>query len=264
MRYIKTFNTHSQYETYKNSAEYTKPNVSFCIDNNDVHYNYNDPRLIAKYNVTSTSSETNIMYRYSPVPSQFSEIEIDGVVQPSVIARYQFTTTGEHTVKYTLADATTILDNTFYGCGITNISIPNSVETIGATVFASTKLTNIKIPNNVTSIGGSSFQDCTGLTTVDIPNSITSIPYGLFYGCSGLTNITLPNTIASIMEHAFNTCTNLTSITILATTPPTLANTNAFMGTNNCPIYVPSASVSAYQTATNWSSLASRIQAIPS
>jgi hypothetical protein len=36
----------------------------------------------------------------------------------------------------------------------------------------------------------------------------------------------------------------------------------SFYNTNNCPIYVPSASVETYKAATNWSSLESRIQAI--
>ena len=40
-------------------------------------------------------------------------------------------------------------------------------------------------------------------------------------------------------------------------------NSNAFDNTNNCPIYVPAESVSAYQSAPNWSTHASRIQAIP-
>jgi len=38
--------------------------------------------------------------------------------------------------------------------------------------------------------------------------------------------------------------------------------TSAFDSTNNCQIYVPAASVDAYKAATNWSSYASRIQAI--
>jgi hypothetical protein len=37
---------------------------------------------------------------------------------------------------------------------------------------------------------------------------------------------------------------------------------SAFGSTNNCPIYVPSGSVSNYKSATNWSSYSSRIQAI--
>lgn len=101
-------------------------------------------------------------------------------------------------------------------------------------------LKSINIPNGTTSIGNNAFQS-TGLTSVTIPNSVTSIGGASFYGCSSLT-----------------------SVTILATTPPTLVNANAFKNTNNCPIYVPAESVNLYKNATNWSSLASRIQAIPS
>jgi len=38
-----------------------------------------------------------------------------------------------------------------------------------------------------------------------------------------------------------------------------LASAYAFNGTNNCPIYTPSASVEAYKTASEWSTLADRI-----
>lgn len=45
---------------------------------------------------------------------------------------------------------------------------------------------------------------------------------------------------------------------ILATTPPTLSNTNAFYGISaDCKIYVPAASLSDYQGASNWSTYAS-------
>lgn len=38
MKYIKLFNTTAEYNTYT-SGDYTKPNVSYCIDENKVHYN---------------------------------------------------------------------------------------------------------------------------------------------------------------------------------------------------------------------------------
>ena len=41
-------------------------------------------------------------------------------------------------------------------------------------------------------------------------------------------------------------------------TPPTITS-YSFANTNNAPIYVPDASVTAYKTATNWVLLASRI-----
>ena len=225
MKYLKSFNTYAEYQAYINGSNKILPNVSYCKDNNEVYFNpWVEPietRIVAKFNVTSTSSATNIMgvdVPYSPI-NQFTEIEIDGVVQPTVVATYTFNTIGEHTVKYTLANPTTFGSFTFYEC---------------------TSITNITIPNSVTEIGGYTFQNCTGLTSVIIPEGVTTIDYAVFQNCTGLTNII-----------------------IQATTPPTLPYNNSFSNTNNCPIYVPSASVETYKAATNWSSLASRIQPIP-
>ena len=59
------------------------------------------------------------------------------------------------------------MDSTFYGCsGITNITLPNSLITIGEHVFGATGLTEITIPNGVTSIGYEAFVECTNLTNV--------------------------------------------------------------------------------------------------
>jgi hypothetical protein len=62
---------------------------------------------------------------------------------------------------------------------------------------------------------------------------------------------------------AFHSCTGLNSITCEAITPPTLGDF-VFIETNNCPIYVPTASVNTYKAASGWSDYASRIQAIQS
>ena len=35
MKYIKLFNKHSEYEAY----DILKPNISYCIQENEVHYN---------------------------------------------------------------------------------------------------------------------------------------------------------------------------------------------------------------------------------
>ena len=113
-----------------------------------------------------------------------------------------------------------------------------------------------------TSIGNSAFLACTSLTSITIPDSVTSIGGSAFYGCSGLTDVTIGNGVTSIGEWAFYACSKLKSIIIKAAVAPTLSNVNAFQDTNNCPIYVPAASVDAYKTANTWSSLADRIEAI--
>ena len=116
--------------------------------------------VVSKYNVTSTSSPTQLYH--SSAASQFSGIEIDDVVQPSVVSTYTFSTTGEHTVKYTLTDPTSIGNNAFYGCN---------------------GLTSIDIPNSVTSIGYQTFRDCSGLTSCTIGSGVTSIGNYAFNGC---------------------------------------------------------------------------------
>lgn len=86
----------------------------------------NGTEVIAKFNVTTTSGPTVILNSNSI--NQFSEIEIDGVVQPSVVDSYTFSTTGDHIVKYTLVDSTTIGDSAFLGCiKMTSAIIPDSV-----------------------------------------------------------------------------------------------------------------------------------------
>ena len=111
---------------------------------------------------------------------------------------------------------------------------------------------------------GACFRDATGLTAADPPEGITEIGVYTYGGCTNLGSIVLPSTLTDIKRNAFNGCTSLLSIVCKATTPPTVANANAF---NNvpatCAIYVPSGSVAAYQAANIWSSRAAYIQAIP-
>ena len=122
--------------------------------------------------------------------------------------------------------------------------------------------TTFDIPDGTTKIGSYAFYIYKSLTDITIPSTVTSIDAYAFHGCSKLTNVTIPDSVTTIGNYAFKKCSFLKSITIKATTPPTLGS-NPFDNTNNCPIYVPAASVDAYKTATNWSAYANRIQAIP-
>jgi hypothetical protein len=133
-------------------------------------------------------------------------------------------------------------------------TVPNYVTTIGFDAFGECiHLTSIIIPNTVTSIMGIAFAGCTSLTSCPLPNSITEIPYFAFFNCSSLTSYTIPDYITSIRGSAFGG-TGLTSLTCLATTPPVLEDAYVFFGVpDTIPVYVPCASLSAYQSAQFWS-----------
>lgn len=166
---------------------------------------------------------------------------------------------------------TSIGQEAFDACiGLTSIDIPSGVTSIGNYVFSScTSLTRLNsdvdglfnIPDNVTSIGNNAFSGCYGLTSVTIPDSVTSIGDNAFANLINFRgNLVLPSTLATLGNTVFNNMRNATGITFLSTTPPT-AGTNLFIN-STCPIYVPAESVEAFKTATNWSTYASRIQAI--
>ena len=94
--------------------------------------------------------------------------------------------------------------------------IPNSVTTIGSYAFqnCSSLSENLIIPNSVTYIGNYAFQSCSGLSEVTIGNSVTSIGNYAFRYCSGLTSVTIPNSVTSIGSYAFEDCYELSSVNI--------------------------------------------------
>ncbi len=289
-KYLKKFSTDSARVEYEGSENYIEPYVSYVEVDNTVHYNKPETRLIVKYNVTDTSNPTPLFVGAEsvgfPASAIYDKIEIDNVEidmsnlssseqEGMTVYSYGFTSGGQHTVKYTLKDPTVIgaefdeetgmpskIGATFVRCPITSVEIPNSVTSIGNSAFGNCgSLTNVTIPDSITSIGNASFCNCSGLTSIVMPDSVTSIGMDAFFGCNSITSCIIGNGVTRIDNRAFRDCFSLTSVTVEATTPPTLGS-SAFSNTNNCPIYVPSASVETYKAASGWSSYASRIHEI--
>jgi hypothetical protein len=103
---------------------------------------------------------------------------------------------------------------------LTSVTIPNSITTIGDSIFANcTSLTNVTISSSVTSIGYDAFNNCTSLTSATIGNSVITIGYDAFGGCYSLMKVTIPASVTSIGDGAFDSCYSLTNITVSASNP---------------------------------------------
>lgn len=248
MNNLKKFNTEADYS----AATLNYPAVSWVTSTDVVHFDKTVPTpsfsgLTVYYNITDISQPTVLFNGGGGSGSGSgsggvlpSAMIIDGT-EVEVANTYQFSTTSEHIINYSFADNT----------------IPERF------LNSLTHVTNVVIGDTITSIGNYAFQYCSGLTSIIIPDNITSIGDFAFYNCSGLTSITIGNQITEIGELAFGDCSGLTSITVEAVDPPELWS-ESFNNTNDCPIYVPAASVDTYKAATSksWSEYASRIQAI--
>ena len=107
----------------------------------------------------------------------------------------------------------TIADDAFGGTSLTNITIPDSVISIGIGAFSESELANIALPDNITFISDGLFFGCENLNEITIPESVTDIGRGAF-AYSGLTDIKLTDSITSISEISFYGCENLTEVLI--------------------------------------------------
>ena len=112
-----------------------------------------------------------------------------------------------------------------------------------------TGLTSITIPNSVTSLGRQCFSRCTGLTSITIPNSVKSLGDLCFFSCTGLTSITIPNSVTSLGRYCFENCWGLTNIKIKSSTPPSTGS-GAFSSCSRLTtVYVPKGAKSAYNVS---------------
>lgn len=167
------------------------------------------------------------------------------------------------------------------------IVIPDNVTSLGASAFQNcTGLTTATIGSGISNLTHSNyiFDGCTALKTLNFNCTLTSLPSyaALFrnagqYATGGMT-VNIGDNVTKILQNTFQSTTHittlnigsgiteiaqnsfpntdLTTINITATTPPTLGAT-AFNTTSLQTINVPSASLTAYQTATNWSAYSS-------
>ena len=120
---------------------------------------------------------------------------------------------------------------------VRSISLPDSIDYIGAEAFAWCKnlcsvsfnsvvhiserafmgcdsLISARIGEELNIVGKKAFAYCPSLTSISLPDSLETLGASAFDGCRNLTAVALPRSLKSIESGTFYACSNLSSINI--------------------------------------------------
>lgn len=242
MKYLKKFENHSQYESYI-ATDFAKPNVSYCEDNNCVHYNpihnYADDYLtfVAKESGTftftpqnsnvisySTDNGTNWTEGNSVSVNSGDKVMWKGTMTPASSQGVgAFSSTANFDVQ---GNVMSLLYGDNYK-GQTDLTGKN--YTFHQLFYNNTKVINAKnlsLPATtlINNCYHNMFNGCTNLTIAPELPAATLINYcyqSMFRDCTGLVNAPeLPATTLSFgcYNYMFYGCTALTEAPVLSAT----------------------------------------------
>ena len=234
MKYINLFKTHASYEEKLNGGgvDISLPNVSYCEDVKDVHFNpYNTvefyvgditgttPQTVKIYTDTTNFdevivSEGNKWYTYA-LPKDKGLFKIVGNSIKKVVVKADISFEGWHGYPEYIIIPKSTVEASFKGSNtskVTNMttmfSYCRSLTSLDVSSFDTSKVTEM---NNM-------FNACTGLTSLDLSSFDTSnvTNMGSMFGnCSSLTSLDLRNFNTSNvtdMSYMFGNCSSLTSL----------------------------------------------------
>ena len=92
------------------------------------------------------------------------------------------------------------------------------IKEIADGAFSDSGLTSVSIPASVTSIGSHAFSYTSRLKEISLPDSLTSIGSQAFF-MSGITSLKIPANLTSIGDSAFNWCDKLKTIEVDPSNP---------------------------------------------
>ncbi|MDE6560654.1 MAG: leucine-rich repeat domain-containing protein [Muribaculaceae bacterium] len=95
----------------------------------------------------------------------------------------------------------------FYGCGLKEVRIPDSVVEIDMLAFTyNVGLESISLPKATEVIPVDAFRACYELSTVTLPENVKVIESGAFCDCLALKELAFPETLEIIEDNAFQGC----------------------------------------------------------
>lgn len=108
---------------------------------------------------------------------------------------------------------TSIGKSAFERAGLTHIDLHDGITYIGINAFEWSSLEEAAIPAGVTEVSGGLFRKCGKLKKVELHDGITAIRTDAFTDCTALESIVIPDSVVW-MEDAFLRCSALTEITL--------------------------------------------------
>lgn len=174
----------------------------------------------------------------------------------NVIGNYAFKNTPIESID--LTGVTAIGARAFYGTNITQVTIPDTVTSLGAGAFSFMEALNtvtiesgdgeLTLPRGTTSrpdpnsstgeyslaARNGAFESCPQLANVTLGNRVKTIGASTFYNCTALQQIAFPEGV--VIEQAAFTLTGLTSVDL---TNVTSINVGAFMHTKISELQLP-------------------------
>lgn len=118
----------------------------------------------------------------------------------------------------------TIGDGAFTNCGMNSVTLPKSLEELGARAFMGNYYKTITISDRLKRIKHETFVDSHALRKIIIPDGIESIADAAFCGCELLQTVILGKKVKRIGNAAFKNCNQLYDFYIQSSTPPIIDN----------------------------------------
>ena len=113
----------------------------------------------------------------------------------------------------------------FCSTGIKTVTIPEGVTELPDSIFLTTPLQTITLPSTLEVIGANAFGGAV-LTSIEIPKGVTTIGENAF-SSNRFTTVTIPETVTNIGSVAFQSCTQLKEIIFEGNAPD--IGTDAFL-----------------------------------